>query len=130
SIPPIFSAAITISLPSSRDDGPQRGVGPRRAPSPDLIFNKSARSRRPRNVRYAPIATKFGQCGETSFSAKARHHRLWTASLGLDVRRLDDRPPLLDLCLLKSAKRFRRLLVTQRNFLTEVGKLLAHCRVG
>ena len=36
-----------------------------------VIFVRSTRSRRSRHVRFAPIATKFGPCGETSLSANS-----------------------------------------------------------
>src|SRR5260370_8732893 len=40
----------------------------------------------------------------------------------LDIGRLDDRPPLLDLGALKRRKRLRRLLVARRNLQPEIGK--------
>src|SRR5713226_433629 len=43
----------------------------------------------------------------------------------LYVRRLDDRPPLLDLGFLQRAEAFRRLLLASRNLLPEVGELPA-----
>src|SRR6516165_1543398 len=52
------------------------------------------------------------------------------ASFRLDVRRLDDRPPLLQLGPLKSAEGFRSLLVARRNLLTKVSTLLPRCRMG
>src|SRR5262249_25800395 len=42
--------------------------------------------------------------------------------LRLDARGLDDRPPLLDLCLLKRGQCFRRLLLRRRDFEAEVGE--------
>src|SRR5262249_16739991 len=51
-------------------------------------------------------------------------------SLRLDVRRLDDRPPLLDLGLLLRGKRLRRLFVARPDSLTQVGKPLAHRGIG
>jgi hypothetical protein len=48
----------------------------------------------------------------------------------LDVRRLDDRPPLLDLGALKRAERLRRLLITGENLLSDIGKLSSHARIG
>src|ERR1700730_1271262 len=50
-------------------------------------------------------------------------------SLSLDVRRLDNGPPFLDLGLLKRAERLRRLLVARNDLLTEAGELLARCRI-
>src|SRR5215831_1025594 len=54
---------------------------------------------------------------------------LASASLGLDARRLDNRPPLLDFGLLKSGKRLRRLLVAGKNLHPEVAKARAYRRV-
>src|SRR5712692_4652581 len=51
-------------------------------------------------------------------------------SLCLYVRRLDDRPPLLDLGFLQRAEAFRRLLLASRNLLPEVGELPADRRIG
>ena len=48
----------------------------------------------------------------------------------LDPGCLDQRPPLLDLCFLVRAKRFRRLLLARRNILAEISEALAHGRVG
>src|SRR5436190_21568716 len=50
--------------------------------------------------------------------------------LSLDVCCLDDRPPLLDLGLLKGGKRIRRLLVARRTIEPLVGDALLRCRVG
>src|SRR5262249_4202640 len=46
--------------------------------------------------------------------------------LRLDARGLDDRPPLLDLCLLKRGQCFRRLLLRRRDFEAEVSEPTAH----
>src|SRR5712691_13526185 len=51
-------------------------------------------------------------------------------SLDLDVRRPDDRPPLLDLGLVLVAKRLRGLLLGRRNLLAEIGQPRAHRRIG
>src|SRR5262249_30681969 len=45
-------------------------------------------------------------------------------SLAFDAGLFDDRPPLLDLRLLKRAQRFRRLLIAGRNLLPKAGKPL------
>src|SRR2546425_324453 len=50
--------------------------------------------------------------------------------LALDARRLDDRPPLLDLSLLKGCKRFRRLLLAWVYLLREIGEPCAHRCIG
>ena len=48
--------------------------------------------------------------------------RRWAAgSLALDVRRLDDRPPLLDLGLLIRAERLWRLLLAREDLLSDSG---------
>jgi hypothetical protein len=44
----------------------------------------------------------------------------------LDARRLDDRPPLLNLGLLESAQRLGSLLFAWRNTLSEIRESLAH----
>src|SRR5262245_24215061 len=44
----------------------------------------------------------------------------------LDVRRLDDRPPLLDLSPLLCCERLGRLFLARPDFLTHVGEPLAH----
>src|SRR4029077_19216901 len=47
-----------------------------------------------------------------------------------DVRRLDDRPPLLDLGLLLGGERLWRLLLARPDSLAQVGEPLAYCRIG
>src|SRR4051794_3936837 len=64
----------------------------------------------------------------SSNRASARIVRM--SLLRLDVRCLDDRPPFLDLGLLVSAERLRGLLLARRNLQTDVGKPLAHRRIG
>src|SRR5262249_4785293 len=49
-----------------------------------------------------------------------------TLHSALIVRRLDDRPPLLDFGFLMSAKRLRRLLLMRRNFKALLGELLTN----
>src|SRR5262249_39989704 len=44
----------------------------------------------------------------------------------LDVRRLDDRPPLLDFGLVKGAERLWRLLLAGKNLVPQIGKPGAH----
>src|SRR2546422_94000 len=48
------------------------------------------------------------------------------ALLRLDVRRLDDRPPLLDFGLVEGAERLRRPLPGRENLLPEIGKPRTH----
>src|SRR5262245_10329954 len=51
-------------------------------------------------------------------------------SFHLDARCFDDRPPLLDLGLMVSTKRFRCLLLGWIDLLPDVGEPLAHGRIG
>src|SRR5262249_10572744 len=51
------------------------------------------------------------------------------ALFGLDARRLDDRPPFLDLGLLVCVQRLRRLLLAREYPLTEVGEPRTHYRI-
>src|SRR6266516_3016031 len=48
----------------------------------------------------------------------------------LDVGRPDDRPPLLDLGLVVSGERRRRLLLALRDHLAEIGEPLPDYRIG
>src|SRR5215472_645428 len=48
------------------------------------------------------------------------------SSFHLDAGRLDDRPPLLDLGLVKRIERCRRQFLARKNVLRDVGQLLAH----
>jgi hypothetical protein len=50
--------------------------------------------------------------------------------LSLDLRRLDDRPPLLYFGLLQRPKRLWRLLLASRNLKALIGETLANFRVG
>src|SRR5258708_2336897 len=49
-----------------------------------------------------------------------------TGSLALDVRCLDDRPPLLDFRFLQRSQSLRRLLLGLENLLSNIGKALAY----
>src|SRR5512140_738136 len=51
-------------------------------------------------------------------------------SIALDVGRLDDRPPLLDLGLLERGEPLRRLLFLGRDVETEFGELRFGGRIG
>src|SRR5215471_5207782 len=55
-------------------------------------------------------------------STRATGLRLVASLFRLDIRRLNDRPPLLDLGALDLCKRFGRLLIAQRNVQPEVGE--------
>src|SRR5262244_2841639 len=48
----------------------------------------------------------------------------------LDVRGLEDRPPLLDLGLVVGRERLRILILARRNVLAEIGEPLAHAGIG
>jgi hypothetical protein len=50
--------------------------------------------------------------------------------LSLDLRRLDDRPPLLYFGLLQRPKRLWRLLVASRNLKALIGEALANFRIS
>src|SRR5262249_32226933 len=51
-------------------------------------------------------------------------------SLAFDPRRFDNRPPFLDLCLLKGSERLRRLLVPWGNIEALVRAARPHRRIG
>src|SRR5262249_44065822 len=48
----------------------------------------------------------------------------------LDVRGLEDRPPLLDLGLVVGRERLRILILARRNVLAEIAEPLAHASIG
>src|SRR5262245_21806144 len=50
------------------------------------------------------------------------------ASIRLDARRLDDRPPLINVGSLQRSKHLRRLFLARRNFVLSIGETLAHLR--
>ena len=52
-----------------------------------------------------------------------------SVSIPLDIRGLDNGPPLLHFSLLKGSERVGRLLATRENLLSEVGEALTHDRV-
>src|SRR5262245_58767761 len=51
-------------------------------------------------------------------------------SLALDVRCLDNRPPLLDFGFGEGNEGLRCLLLARRDFLTHIGKPRPYCRIG
>ena len=51
-------------------------------------------------------------------------------SFSLDIRGLEDRPPLLDLSLVVGRECLRILILARRNFLAEIGEPLAHAGIG
>src|SRR5262249_2419656 len=48
----------------------------------------------------------------------------------LDVRGLEDRPPLLDLSLVMGRERLRILILPRWNLLAEIGEPFAHAGIG
>src|SRR5215831_11665267 len=52
------------------------------------------------------------------------------SSLRLDSRRFDERPPFVDLGLVKNAKSLRRLLLAGRYFRSEIGDLSSDGRIS
>src|SRR5215217_7657318 len=52
------------------------------------------------------------------------------SSRRLDVSRLDQRPPLLDLGLVKCTQRLRRLLFARRNHVTQLRESLPHREIA
>ena len=67
-------------------------------------------------------------CGR--FAETATMERRVIGSFTLDVRRLEDRPPLLDLSRVVGGERLRILILARRNLLTEIGEPLAHAGIG
>src|SRR3954447_17566463 len=65
-------------------------------------------------------------CADGPAAVRCRRRR----SFALDTRRLDDRPPLLDLCFLQSGKRLRCLAFGCWNLGPEVAKPGPHCRIS
>src|SRR5262245_66358729 len=68
-------------------------------------------------------------CESSPFGRRRKALAGAPASFRLDVSPLDDRPPLLDLGLVKSAERLRRLLLTRRDHVAELGEPLPHPRI-
>src|SRR5262249_59593263 len=68
---------------------------------------------------------------EVSYGEVPRNRSLTLWHLSpLDVRRLEDRPPFLDLGLLLGGERFGRLLLARWNILALIGESLPHGCVG
>src|SRR5262245_49459189 len=107
------------------------------AHSTDVAFGSFASIwSRPR-VRLSPDSRHRGRTVHSTRSANWRHLRCVGASrvrrrklLCLDARRLDDRPPFLDLGLVEGSQPLRRLLVAWHNLITQVYKPLAGRRIG
>src|SRR5215467_2219880 len=74
-----------------------------------------------------PVARICG--GEVSWPPSLKCGRR-DALFRLDVRRLDDRPPFLDLGLLIGTKRLRRLPLALRNFKALFGEALTYSRIA
>ena len=60
-----------------------------------------------------------------SSAAPSTRRHMPPRSFAADVRRLDDRPPLLDLGFLQVGERLRRALRRLGDFLAEIGEALA-----
>src|SRR5262249_18521523 len=91
---------------------------------------------RPR-VRLSPDSRHPGRTVHSTRSANWRYLGCVVALevrrrtlLCLDARRLDDRPPFLDLGLVEGSQPLRRLLVAWHNLITQVYKPLAGRRIG
>src|SRR5499426_2007578 len=68
-------------------------------------------------------------CESSPFGRRRKDLAGAPASFRLDVSPLDDRPPLLDLGLVKSAERLRRLLLARGDHVAELGEPLPHPRI-
>ena len=68
--------------------------------------------------------------GEVRRASSGRGSDRICATDRLDSRRLDDGPPLVDLCLLQGAERLRRLILRRRDLQADLGQSLAQRRVG
>src|SRR5262249_36944562 len=94
--------------------GRRRQRGRPRAPAaPDRLAPSRCAMRPAGRQRPRPDAEKFD--GEVS-RHRSLKYRQRSDSFRLDVRRLDDRPPFLDLGLLISTHRLRRLPLAPRTF--------------
>src|SRR5215469_14620315 len=76
----------------------------------------------------AAPAARCRNCRRGSFMAFLS--AMWGALFRLDIRRLDDRPPFLDLGLLIGTKRLRRLPLALRNFKALLGEALTYSRIA
>src|SRR5579862_1016184 len=63
-------------------------------------------------------------CNENAPFAPARQGPRRGTSFHFDPRRLDDRPPFLDLSLVERIERFRRQFLARENILRDVGQFL------
>src|SRR5438045_996824 len=90
----------------------------------------SADAARDRAGSAAALAAKCRKFRRGSFTALPPEIRQAShTSFRLDVRRLDDRPPLLDLGLLLGGERLWRLLLARPDSLAQVGEPLAYQRI-
>src|SRR5262249_42455955 len=88
----------------------------------------SRRATRP-GARQRPLRDTEIVDGEVSLH-RALTYRQRSGLFRLDVRGLDDRPPLRNLSFLMLSKCIGALLVRCRNISSEFGKALSGCRVG
>src|SRR5215813_173844 len=121
------SAIVPTSAPECRTR--HRGES-RRSPAPAAMdrFAPLQSTRRPAAwQRLLTDGENFG--GEVSLH-RALTYRQRSGLFRLDVRGLDDRPPLRNLSFLMLSKCIGALLVRCRNISSEFGKALSGCRVG
>src|SRR5712675_477246 len=78
----------------------------------------------------AAPAARCRNCRRGSFTALPLKLGKRATSFRLDVRRLDDRPPLLDLGLLLGGERLWRLVLVRPDSLAQVSEPLAYRRIG
>ncbi len=82
-------------------------------------------SDRPRRKSFCCGAGDAGQHRQRNNERSHPSPRLFWL-VRVDVSRLDDRPPLVELGLVEAAQPLRRLLVGRRDHVTELGQALAH----
>src|SRR5262245_843881 len=98
-----------------------------------MVSSKSLSERPRRSIAHAITISNFLRLASAVMAPVVQNASVWPrhwASLALDVRRLDDRPPLLDFGLLEGGQRLRRLLLARRHFEPEFGKAPTHGRIG
>src|SRR5262249_22341620 len=112
---------------SGRNERLSRRSSPRkRGPSPQPLDSRHkrvyARLRRAMRGNERSFAARY--LTQTETLSDEQH------SFRFDVRRLDNRPPLLHVGFLNGGKGFRRLLLAWHNLLPEVCQLPTHRRIG
>src|SRR5262249_32569284 len=102
------------------------------APLPQMSALKE-RNHGSRVVSIGVLQHNRRQSGHTPESAETTRMTKRDMRCGLfpfDARLLDDRPPFLDLGLLKGALRLRRLLLARDNPHSKIGEPCTHGRIG